>query len=241
MKFYPKFVLQFMFHLFFYLCNINTSHTFKKPMKRNLKILLADDHSVVRHGISLILKETFKTIETIHADSFKIVLEKLNEKPDLIFLDINLPGGNSTKMIAEIKKIDPTVLILMFSAFDEKKYAMRYIHAGANGYLKKDSPDNEIIKAVESVIKNKKYVSNSVKEIILENAFTNAPINPLQSLSNREIEVAEMIAKGEGNIEIANKLNVKMSTVSTFKTRIYQKLRIKNISGLIEILKIHED
>lgn len=210
-------------------------------MKKDLKILLADDHNVVRHGTSLLIKEAFEDVKIIHANSFNSVLEMLIDKPDIILLDINLPGGNSTKMIDEIKKVNSKIAILMFSAFDEKKYAMRYIHAGANGFLKKDSPDDEIIEAIESVIKTGKYISSTIKEIIVDNAFNNTPINPLESLSDREIEVAVLLAKGEGSIEIANKLNVKMSTVSTFRTRIYQKLRIKSVASLIEILKINEN
>lgn len=210
-------------------------------MKHELRILLADDHNVVRYGTSLILRESFRNIVVIHADSFSAVMEKMDQNPHLIFLDINLPGGNTTKMIEDIKNVDSKVLILMFSAFDEKKYAMRYIHAGAHGYLSKDSKDDDIKNAVRSLVENGKYVSDSVKEIILDNVFNNKPLNPLESLSDREIEVAELLAKGEGNIEIANKLNLKMSTVSTFRTRIYQKLNIKNIASLIEVLKIHQD
>ena len=210
-------------------------------MKKEIKILLADDHNVVRHGTSLLLKDAFENITIIHANSLTSLLGMLPDEPDLLLLDINLPGGNSTKMIEEIKKINSNVLILMFSAFDETKYAIRYIHAGANGFLKKESTDFEIISAIESVIKTGKYISESVKELILENAFNNTPVNPLESLSDREIEVALLIAKGEGSIEIANKLNVKMSTVSTFRTRIYQKLKVNNVASLIEILKIHEN
>ncbi|KIA94362.1 hypothetical protein OA93_19665 [Flavobacterium sp. KMS] len=210
-------------------------------MKKDFNILLADDHSVVRHGISLLLKEAFRSINITHADSFEEVISKLRQKQDLIFLDINLPGGNSTKMVEKIKQNHPNLLILMFSAYDETQYALRYIHAGANGFLNKDSSDEEIIKAVRSVIETGKYISDVVKEKILENALNKTPINPLEILSDREIEVAELLVNGEGNLEISNKLNIQMTTVSTFKNRIFEKLGINNVVRLVEILKIYKN
>ncbi|CAA9199696.1 Response regulator GacA [Flavobacterium bizetiae] len=210
-------------------------------MKKQYNILLADDHSVVRHGVSLILKDAFQRINITHCDSFDQVISKLREKQDLIFLDINLPGGNSTKMIEKIRQNYPNLLILMFSAYDETQYALRYIHAGANGYLNKDSSDVEIVKAVRSIIETGKYISDAVKEKILENALYKTPINPLESLSDREIEVAELLVSGEGNLEISNKLNIQMTTVSTFKNRIFEKLGINNVVRLVEILKIYKN
>jgi DNA-binding NarL/FixJ family response regulator len=210
-------------------------------MKKQYNILLADDHSVVRHGVSLILKDAFQSINITHCDSFDQVISKLREKQDLIFLDINLPGGNSTKMIEKIRQNYPNLLILMFSAYDETQYALRYIHAGANGYLNKDSSDVEIVKAVRAIIETGKYISEAVKEKILENALYKTPINPLESLSDREIEVAELLVSGEGNLEISNKLNIQMTTVSTFKNRIFEKLGINNVVRLVEILRIYKN
>lgn len=210
-------------------------------MGKEIKILLADDHSVVRHGISLILKEVHDNVSIIHADSFSQVLLKVKENPDLVFLDINLPDGNSTKMVEKLRKNKPDLKILMFSAYDEEQYALRYIHAGANGFLNKDSSDEEILKAVKSVIETGKYISPLIREKILENVFHKTPINPLETLSDRESEVAQLLAKGEGNLEIANKLNIQMTTVSTYKNRIFEKLRINNVVSLVEVLKIYSN
>jgi len=210
-------------------------------MGDKIKILLADDHSVVRHGISLILREVYGNAEILHADNFNEVLLKLKEKVSLIFLDINLPGGNSPKMIEKIREKNSKVNILMFSAYDEEQYALRYIHAGANGFLNKDSSDAEILLAVRSVLKTGKYISPSIKEKILENVFLKTPINPLETLSDREAEVARLLAKGEGNLEIANRLNIQMTTVSTYKNRIFEKLKINNVVSLVEILKIYNN
>jgi DNA-binding NarL/FixJ family response regulator len=210
-------------------------------MNKDLKIVLVDDHSVVRHGVAVLLKKAFDKVTITHADNFENLLIALKEKQNLIFLDINLPGGNSTKMVEEIRSNHPDLLIMMFSAYDESRYALRYIHAGANGFLNKYSKDEEIIKAVESLLENGKYISDVVKEVILQNALSKNPINPLEKLSDREIEVAELLVSGEGNLEISNKLNIQMSTVSTFKTRIFDKLGITNIVRLVEILKIYKN
>lgn len=210
-------------------------------MNKDLRILLVDDHSVVRHGVSVLLKKAFDGVTVTHADSVEDLLIKLSEKQDLLFLDINLPGGNSTKMVEEIRSKHPNLLIMMFSAYDESRYALRYIHAGANGFLNKYSKDEEIIKAVKSLLETGKYISDVVKEIILENALLKKPINPLEKLSDREIEVAELLVNGDGNLEISNKLNIQMSTVSTFKTRIFDKLGINNVVKLIEILKVYKN
>lgn len=129
----------------------------------------------------------------------------------------------------------------MFSAYDEEQYALRYIHAGANGFLNKDSSDAEILLAVRSVLETGKYISPSIKEKILENVFLKTPINPLETLSDREAEVARLLAKGEGNLEIANRLNIQMTTVSTYKNRIFEKLKINNVVSLVEILKIYNN
>jgi len=210
-------------------------------MNQDLKIVLVDDHSVVRHGVSVLLKKAFDKVTITHADNFEALLLTLKEKQDLIFLDINLPGGNSTKMVEKIRLDYPDLLIMMFSAYDESRYALRYIHAGANGFLNKYSKDEEIIKAVQLLLENGKYISDVVKEAILQNALSKNPINPLEKLSDREIEVAELLVSGEGNLEISNKLNIQMSTVSTFKTRIFDKLGISNIVRLVEILNIYKN
>lgn len=210
-------------------------------MGEKIKILLADDHSVVRHGISLILREACGEVEILHAENFSEVIVKSKDNLNLIFLDINLPGGNSTKMIDKIKEINSDVNILMFSAFDEEQYALRYIQAGANGFLNKDSSESEILTAVKSILETGKYISPNVKEQILENVFQKTPTNPLEILSDREAEVARLLAKGQGNLEIANKLNLQMTTVSTYKNRIFEKLKIKNIISLVEILKIYRN
>lgn len=203
-----------------------------------MKILIADDHSVVRQGMSLILKEAFDGIEVVHTDSFEsaIVILK-NNQVNLLLLDINLPGGNSVDMINDVKQVQNTTKILMFSAFDEDHYALKYMKAGAKGYVNKLSSEDKIIEAVKTVLEGGDYISPKLKAKISENGINKVSNNPLSILSNREMEIAGLLTKGEGNLEIANKLNIGMSTVSTYKSRIFEKLGINNVVSLVEKFK----
>ncbi len=211
-------------------------------MNTPLKILLADDHSVVRRGVALILKESFPEATIIHAESFDQVMHILpEEKPNVLILDINLPGGNSAAMVEKAKKTAPDLKILMFSAFDEEQYALRYIHAGADGYLNKLSSEEKIAEAVSILLNGGKYISDKVKNKILENTIYNTPANPLDLLSNREMEIAGMMAEGLGNLEIANKLNIQMSTVSTYKNRIFEKLGVSNVVSMVEKYRLYKE
>lgn len=211
-------------------------------MNNPIKILLADDHSVVRRGVALILRETFGNVTIAHAESFDEVLKLLpEEKPQVLVLDINLPGGNSATMVEKAKKVLPELKVLMFSAFDEEQYALRYLHAGADGYLNKLSSEDKIIEAIRTLLNGGKYISEKVKDKILENTIYNTPANPLELLSNREMEIAGMMADGLGNLEIANKLSIQMSTVSTYKNRIFEKLGVNNVISLVEKYRLYKE
>jgi len=211
-------------------------------MDNNRKILLADDHSVVRHGISLILKESFENLVIAHADDFLKVLSQIKEQTfDLIVLDISIPEGKGIQMVEIIKEIQPDVKILIFSAHEEELYALRYLKAGADGYLNKLSSDVEFKEAFSSMIKNGNYVSQSIKNKIVSNTLNKKSDNPLEALSNRELEIARLLVRGEGNLEIANKLKLQNSTVSTYKNRIFEKLTINNTVALVTLLKSYDD
>lgn len=212
-------------------------------MKTNLNIIIADEYSVVRHGLSLILHGEFKNANILHSDNYEDLALKLkDDELDIIFLDIDFPvsRGNFINTIEKIKSKNPNLMILIFSNYDETQYALRYIHAGANGFLSKKSSDSEIIKAVRSLMETRKYISDAVKEKILERALLKTPINPIESLSEREVEVAKLLVSGSGNLEISNKLNIQMTTVSTVKNRIFEKLNVSNVVKLVEVFKTND-
>lgn len=205
-----------------------------------MKILIADDHSVVRQGVSLILREFFTGMEVTQVDTFDNTLDMLNrEQYNLILLDINLPGGNSVTMIDDIRAIQLKVKILVFSAYDEDQYALRYIQAGADGYLNKLSSEEKIIEAVNIILNGEVYIGENIKNMLAQHPDAMLYDNPFFLLSNREMEITLLLVNGEGNLEIANKLNLRMSTVSTYKSRIFEKLGVSNVVSLAEKYRLH--
>lgn len=202
--------------------------------------LIADDQSIVRKGVSLLINELFFNAIITHSDTFKGVFKVLREtKIDLLVLDINFRDGNSLNIIKEVKSIQPCIKILIFSAYDENIYAMRYLNAGASGYLNKGCSEDEMKKAFTSMILSGKYITQNIKDRISDFYISKKPINPLEQLSNREFEVARLLIKGSGNLEISELLQIKKTTVSTFKNRVFEKLKINNLADLIEIFQLY--
>lgn len=198
------------------------------------KILIVDDHSIVRLGVEIILREKLDDLDFSQAESFTDCIDLINKDNfDLIILDINLPDGENTAMIDKIKSIHPTQKILVLSAHEEASIAAKYIRNGANGYVSKLAEDDKIFEAVNQILNGNSFYSDEIK-IELDNFefFDVAKI-----LSSRELQVAKMYSEGFGNLEIANKLNIKMSTVSTYKLRVFEKLNITNIIDLANLVK----
>lgn len=198
------------------------------------EILIVDDHLVVRTGVSIILEEKLKNISISTTENYSETLALLKKKNfDLIILDINIPGGRNTAMIQELKNIQPEVKILIFSVYEEETHACPYIIAGANGYLNKLSDKKELINAVEIILKTGSFLTANILSNLIKVSTNKESMDPLDKLSKREKEISELLIQGDGNIEIANKLNIQLTTVSTHKNKIFSKLRIKNIVELI--------
>jgi len=194
------------------------------------KILIADDHHVVRVGTSIIVKEAFQEVLIDFAATYDEVKQKLQaEDFDLIILDIDMPGTVYKSMIKEIKSIRNDVLILVFSSYEED-IALQYYKEGINGFLNKLSEPHEIISAIESIFQKGFYYSSYIMGQMVENQSS-----PVEILSEREFEIFKLLAQGNGNLEIANLLNVEESTIATLKRRLYKKLKISNLAQLIKI------
>nr|WP_315155566.1 response regulator transcription factor [uncultured Flavobacterium sp.] len=207
-------------------------------MKR--KILIVDDHFIVRSGMSLLLENEIDDVQVFGAKDFQEALEECSKDIfDLVILDINLPGGKKCYMIDDLRELQKDVKILIFSAHEEDIYAFRYIQAGANGYLNKLSDSDMIVKAIKTVLESGKYISNDIldKFIAFSQHKKGESDNPLEYLTHREFEIAELLVKGYGNLEIANELDIKMTTVSTHKLNILKKTNITNIIELSELFK----
>lgn len=196
------------------------------------RILIADDHHVVRIGTALILEKNFNEFEIDFAETYDEVKEKVETvKFDLVILDIELPGSTFKSMVKEIKNISEDTLILIFTSYKET-VATQYIQEGANGFLNKLSNLETFVKAIEGIFKDGYYYT---PEVLNEMVVRMHRKSPLEILSEREVQVFDLLAKGNGNLEIANVLNIEESTVGTYKRRIYQKLKITNLVELLEI------
>lgn len=202
-------------------------------------VLLVDDHLVVRKGVELILLGSISNVLLYNSENYAQAIEIVRTVHlDLIVLDININGLENIKIMNEIKKIQSNVKILIFSSHEENQYGLRYIEAGADGYLNKFCSEDKIITAVKTILETGSYYSDVIKNKLNTKSSKKKFINPIDNLSNREFEIAQLLINGYGNLEISNKLNIKMSTVSTYKNRIFEKLNINNILLLSDMLKI---
>jgi two-component system, NarL family, invasion response regulator UvrY len=188
----------------------------------------------------IIIKDVFPSVTIHQADSFDSMMKMLTIRSyDLLILDINMSGGNNFQMIDAIRMKQPDIKILMFSAYEEQLYAMRYLQAGVNGYLQKNSSEKEVKNALESILYKGHYTSSALRDHLMNNLVNKNSSNPIESLSNREIEVAKFIVQGESVLNIARYLNIQVSTVSTYKNRIFEKLGVNNVAELIEKFRLY--
>lgn len=208
------------------------------------KILIAEDHAIVRVGTKHVIQSLWPDTEVTGVESFDKVIASLEERQfDLVILDINIPGGNSLKMINTIRKKQEKIRILIFSGYDEKLYAMPSLQAGADGYVSKDASKSEFTEALESIFQNKKYLSPSMQQDSINKLIDSKHVakNPLSTLSTRETEILQLILKGHSTSEIGDILFLHLSTVSTYKMRIFEKLGVKNIVELIDQIQLNEE
>lgn len=205
---------------------------------KTINFLLADDHSLIRQGVEFLIEEIGFEGDVFHASTLQKVLETVEMKQiEIVVIDAIFPDGNSLNIISEIKRIKPEVKILVFSGVDESTQSIKYINAGANGFLSKLSEENEIKEAILKIHQTGKYISLITQGVLIDSLHNPNIVNPLQRLTERELEIAEMYAKGYGNLEIANNLNVKQNTISTIKKRIFDKLHIENVVDLADLIK----
>lgn len=210
--------------------------------KKGMKFLLGDDHSIVRQGIQFTIEDIKGDAEFIHAADLEEILKIIqSEKIDVAVLDAQFPDGNSLSIVSEIKKIQPEIKILIFTSFDEENYSLKYINEGADGFLSKTSEEDEIRFGIREIIENGKYLPAFTEKMLQLSDEHIALLNPLNQLTDRELEIAILYAKGFGNLEIANTLDLKQNTVSTFKKRIFEKLKVNSMIELTDLMRIHHE
>lgn len=199
-----------------------------------IRILITDDHPVVRRGIRQILEDDDK-IDLIHeASNGQELIEKMmNQEYDVILLDISLPGRSGLDMIAQIKKIQRNAGILILSIHSEELYAIKALKYGASGYLTKSSAPQELLSAIHKVSGGNKYISSTLAEKLAESLLSESGNHTQQVLSAREVEVLDLFAQGKTVSQIAIELSLSSKTISTYRSRLLSKLHLKTTADLI--------
>jgi two-component system invasion response regulator UvrY len=198
-----------------------------------LKVLIADDHAVVRRGLKQILLEGFPTalVQEV-TDAEEMVKKILQESWDLIISDLSMPGRSGLEALQQIKQLRPKVPVLILSIHPEEQYAIRALRAGASGYLNKGMASEELVLAVQKVLLGKKYITANIAEKLASvlDKNINKPLH--ESLSDREFSVLKLLASGKSVSEIAESMFLSVTTVSTYRTRILVKMGLKNNADL---------
>jgi two-component system, NarL family, invasion response regulator UvrY len=197
------------------------------------KVIIADDHSIVRAGLKQILSESHENAIIDEASDGQDLLTKINrEHYDIILLDISMPGRSGLEILKQIKIEKPAIPVLVLSMHSEDQYAIRTLKAGASGYLTKDAASEKLIEAIAKVREGGKYISPSLAEKLADSFAGDMKKLPHELLSDREYQVFCKIASGKSVSDIAKEMFLNVKTISTYRRRILDKMNLKNNSEL---------
>ena len=207
-----------------------------------MRILVADDHAIVRKGIRQLLMEKYPsaTIEEV-GDSEDLIARTNTENWDIVICDLDMPGRSGLDAMQQIKQKHPKLPVLIMSIYPEEQYARRLLKAGAAGYLSKDAATEDLANAVRHVLQGRKYISPSVAQLIAGDIGNNGDEKAShESLSNREFEIFKLIASGKSVSEIAEKLFLSSATISTHRARILAKMNLRTNADLTRYALDHK-
>jgi len=197
------------------------------------RILIADDHGIVRRGLKEILQDAFPDIYVSEVNDGAELISKVKQEPwDMVISDLTMPGINGLDTVKLLKHDFPNLPVLIVSMHPEDRYAIRALKAGAAGYLTKESASDELVDAVKKVLSGKRYITPSVAEKLADNLEQHATKALHETLSNREFELLKLFASGKTTSEIAAMLSLGVTTVSTYRARILLKMNMKNNAEL---------
>ncbi|MFW6150444.1 MAG: response regulator [Chloroflexota bacterium] len=204
------------------------------------RVIIADDHAVVRHGLRQILAGTSDMTLAGEAQSGQQVLQLLEKDDfDVLVLDISMPGPSGLDILRHLKETRPSLRVLVLSIHPEDQYAVRVLRAGADGYLTKETAPDELIAAIRKVSRGGKYISSSLAERLALELETQREGAAHQALSNREFEVLRRIASGKTIGDIAHEMGLSIKTISTYRSRILEKLGLRNNLELVRYALWH--
>ncbi|MCP4200547.1 MAG: response regulator transcription factor [bacterium] len=194
-----------------------------------IKVLIADDHKMFRDGLRRVLEDESSLEVVAEAENGPEALDKSREfQPDIVLLDVVMPGRDSLEIVEELKRWNPGMRVLMLTSHSEDQYALRCLRAGADGYMTKINASDELITAIRKIHGGGKYISEALAELLAQSIGRDSSQMPHESLSDREFQVMRMIGDGKTVSEIADELNLSVKTVSTYRTRILEKTQLRN-------------
>jgi two-component system invasion response regulator UvrY len=198
-----------------------------------LRILIADDHEVVRQGLEKILRKEYPDARIVAvADGEQLIAKAQDAEWDLVISDLSMPSAGGLDALARIRERQPELPVLILTMYPEEQYALRALKAGAAGYLTKNMDSAELLTATRHVLSGRRYITPSIAEQLVANASSGRTDLPHQKLSSREFEVFRMLAGGTPLIEISKSLSLTPTTISTYRSRILQKLNLANNADL---------
>ena len=206
-----------------------------------IRILIADDHTIVRDGLRrLVAAEADMTIAG-EAQNGVEVLEVVREKPvDVVLLDISMPGRNGLETLKELKRQHPSIYVIILSMHPKDQYAVRVLRAGASGYITKESAPEELILAIRKAFAGEKFISPDVAELLAEYVERGETGEPHLVLSDREFEVFRKIAQGKTVTQISKELFLSVKTVSTYRTRVVEKTGLTTNAAIVQYCRDHK-
>lgn len=189
-----------------------------------MRLLLVDDHAVVRRGVRAILEDNIAGVDVHEAGNGDEALAALTHNFDAVVLDLAMPGRDGLDLLAEIKHRHPTLPVLVMSLHSEEQFAVRALRAGAAGYLTKSTAPEQLVAAVTKVLRGSRYISESLAQRLAAGLAAPVPATPHERLSDRELDVMRGLASGRSVSEIAAQMHLSVKTVSTYRTRLLEKM-----------------
>ncbi len=210
----------------------------------SIHVFLADDHAVIRDGLKILLEAEgdIKVVGTA-ADGREAVRAARELSPDVIIMDIAMPGLNGIEATAQVSEYNPSARVVILSMHHSTEHVFQALKAGAQGYLLKESAGQEVVWAVRAVRDGRRYLSQRIEETVIDDYIGQRRAvpgkGPLESLSSREREILQMVAEGKASAEIAGTLYISRKTVETYRSRLMQKLGITDLPGLVKFAIQH--